>query len=108
MTTETETKPSTSGIPRRNVAELTATIEEMQTGDLVVAGFKSKRYGYFKIKGVAIRSADKKSLIVGSWMISTDKKPMQRLVTLSIMAKKGEHDLDIVPGSEETEDYGSV
>lgn len=106
MTTATATRPST-GIPRRDIAALTETIEELQAGDLVVAGFKSKRYGYFKIEAVTIRSLDKKSLIVGSWMISTDKKPMQKLVTLAIVSKKGEHDLEIKPGSEATEDLGS-
>ncbi len=74
---------------------------------LVVAEFKSPRYGTIKVEGVTVKGVDSKTITVGSWNVNSEARPARALQTLLIVAKKGMHDRDIVPGSESPEHFGN-
>jgi hypothetical protein len=93
--------------PRRDIKELTATIADLGVGDLVEGSFATPRYGHFTIEGTVLQGMDRKTLSVGSWHLNSDDKPAKALTALRILAKAGEHDKAIYPGSEASEHFGN-
>lgn len=93
--------------PRRDIKDLIATIAGLGVGDLVEGTFGTPRYGRFTIEGTVLQGMDRKTLSVGSWHLNSEEKPARLLLTLRVLAKAGEHDQAIFPGSEASEHFGN-
>ncbi|AMM20700.1 hypothetical protein AX769_11805 [Frondihabitans sp. PAMC 28766] len=76
-------------------AEPPAVSEAVAHGALVRVSFAEEAYGEFDVAGVAVHSAVDDSILVGSWMVSTDGLVSPRVRAVEVLAPAGGHDLAV-------------
>lgn len=81
---------------RRDVKDLTATLETLAVGDRVRAGLRSPRYGDFTVEATVVKGPERGQLMAASWMISAQGKPAKALQELVITASAAMNEFPVL------------
>jgi hypothetical protein len=70
-------------------------VGELGHGDLVRVTISEPAYGVFDISGVAVHSSVDDSILVGSWIVSTAGVAAERVRSVEVLERAGEHELGV-------------
>lgn len=82
---------------RRDVKELTSTLETLAVGDRVRAWLRAPRYGDFTVEATVVKGPERGQLMAASWLISAQGKPGKALQELVITASAAKNEFPVVP-----------